>query len=418
MPQYPPAVDGLLKEPRLLPGGEPYRGRFTLPDPRWVVNRQIVYASTTLSLEVIVDAALTNLLWTDQDVQRGVKEEAPAGTQVQVPLSAGYLDPRLYVFDPNKADDIAEKLLTGRQPYLDPLQWNVRPGGFQAYWDTERHELYIYEGRIYLPDSHHRHQALIKALQTYRSAPSQDYPDFDPAWQFTVDLYFVSRDDEAEYFYEKNVLGRPPDTSKSYDLTQQDPLAVMAKRFAELTPALHSNVNRVTDRLSGSNPQVVTLSTLHAMMETLAGTKFPSERESEEFARAAADFYSRLVEVRPELGVIDLDDRRADRECSMAAQAVLMHGYAYLMREYATPPEGADVDEYRAGMLAALSALGAHQKYEHEQTGWEGDFFARENPLWKQIGVLQQTRSGRWTVSNTRQTREQAGRVLRERLNL
>jgi DNA-sulfur modification-associated len=416
MPQSPPAIDGLLDEPRRLPGGDPYRGRFSLPDPRWVVNPQVVYASATLSLEVIADAALSNLLWTDQDVQRGIKEEAPSGMPVQLPLSAGYLDQRFYVFDPSKADNMAEKLLSGRQPYLDPLQWNLRPGAFQAYWDEAQRELYIYEGRIYLPDSHHRHQALVKALQIFRGAEN-DYPNFDPTWQFTVDLYFVSRDGEKEYFFEKNVLGRAPDTSKSYDLTQQDPLAVMAKRFAELTPVLQGNVNRVTDRLSASNPQVVTLSTLHAMMETLAGTKEPTDRQLERLAETAAELYTHLAEVRPELGKVDLDARREYREKSMAAQAVLMHGFAHLMRAFSKPPEGTDEVKYRDSFLKALGALAAEEIYK-DQDGWEGDFFDRENPLWQRIGVLQRTSTGRLTVSNTRQTREQAGRVLLERLAL
>jgi DNA-sulfur modification-associated len=416
MPQSPPAIDGLLDEPRRLPGGDPYRGRFSLPDPRWVVNPQVVYASATLSLEVIADAALSNMLWTDQDVQRGIKEEAPRDMPVQLPLSAGYLDRRFYVFDPNKADSMAEKLLSGHQPYLDPLQWNFRPGAFQAYWDREQRELYIYEGRIYLPDSHHRHQALIKALQIFRGAES-DYPNFDPTWQFTVDLYFVSREGEAEYFFEKNVLGRPPDTSKSYDLTQQDPLAVMAKRFVELTPVLQGNVNRVTDRLSASNPQVVTLSTLHAMMETLAGTKEPTDPQVELLAGMAAELYTHLAKVRPELGKVDLDARREYREKSMAAQAVLMHGFAHLMKAYTEAPEGGDEAEYRKNFIKALGGLSSRQTYT-DQGGWKGDLFDRENPLWQRIGVLQLTGSGRLTVSNTRQTREQTGRVLLERLDL
>ena len=80
----------------------------------------------------------------------------------------------------------------------------------------------------------------------------------------------MSQDDEGEYFYEKNQLGKTADKSKAYDLTTQDNIALAARRAIELCPHLTGNVNRVTDRLSARNRQVMTVSTFVAIIRAVA----------------------------------------------------------------------------------------------------------------------------------------------------
>jgi hypothetical protein len=96
----------------------------------------------------------------------------------------------------------------------------------------------------------------------------QDYPRFSDGIQFKVELYFLSRQEEGNYFFDKNQRPKPTAKSKAYDLTTQDDLSILAKSVIEKSRYLRENVNRVTDRLTSRNPQVMTLSTLREMMRT------------------------------------------------------------------------------------------------------------------------------------------------------
>ena len=407
------AIDGVRTTGRAAADGSLDPGVLTLPEVRWAANGPDVVGTCVLTVAQIEAASETRVLWTDQNVQRGVRPELDPPPPALVPLADGYPDPTKYVFDSANADDIAEKLLEGARVRLNPLVWNLRPGTFEIFFDTSTSRLHVYRGRIFLPDSHHRHQAILRAVAATRDAPD-DYPDFGPGSQFTVEIYFMSIADEAEYFFEKNQLGRRADRSRAYELTSQDTLALTAKRFVDLTPSLQGNVNRVTDRLTSKNAQIVTLSTLRTMVETyFSRSDAPTPAEAEEAATRMSQFYELLVQVRPELGVLTLAERVAVRQQSLVDQAVMMHGYAALMRAYASEfaHEGRVAAARWERRLRRLSASDAYRVGR-----WSGDFFSRENPMWARVGVLQQTKSGRLAVSNTRQTREVVAQALLGRL--
>lgn len=421
MPSPPEVFDlvpDLLPKPLARRGGGIYRGRYSVRNPQWVLNPDDLHATAAVTVRDLVDAAENRLIWTDQVVQRGIRPGREEAAEVELSLGDGYPDPATYVFYPEKADDIAEKLLSGQSSLkLSPLVWNLRPGRFQAAVDQEADpdQLYLYRGRIYLPDGHHRHQAILKAYRTWEEAPG-DYPNFDAERLFTLDIYFMSRRDEAEYFFQKNWLPQQVERSKSFDLTEQDALAVLAKRVIEHAPNLQGNVNRVTDRLAASNPQVVTLSTLREAMRTAVGTDALTEQEIADRAVALARFWELLAEVRPELGKLAVDQRREVRRGSMAGQAVMMHGYAELMRRFLADSDAVGLDDAIAKWRELLARLRADDEYTHD--GWTGDFLSRANPIWRERGVLQTTKSGAQTVSNVRQTREQVAEALVARLGL
>ena len=92
-------------------------------------------------------------------------------------------------------------------------------------------------------------------------------------------------------------------------MTSQDAFALTAKWFAGLTSSFQGNVNRVTDRLTGKNPKVVTLSTLRTMAETVLEGEDPSPTAVERAAAAMSEFYEMLVSVRPELGQLNHEER-------------------------------------------------------------------------------------------------------------
>lgn len=408
------AIDGFVEEP-IVEGGLLYPGRLALPDVQWREVGNDAMATATVSLRVLRDATESRLLWTDQEKQRGIRPEVKAPS-IDLAVAEGYPDPKLYIFHADRADDLVEKLLAGEKLFLDPLIWNVRPGTFEAHYDRDTRQLFFYEARIYLPDSHHRHQALLKSYRLWSETPDE-YPAFQSDRQLQVEVYFLDRDDEGEFFYQKNELTKDTAKSKAIDIVQSDSLASLTRMIVERTPALRGNVNRVTDRLSTGNAQVITLSTLRQMVQMYVGDSRVADREMEELADTFAEFYGLLADVRPELAKLDVVDRRTVRSESLVDSAVMMYGYVGLLTEFKSELDGERADRWRTRLQALRAESGYIYPPESEEGApWEGDFFSKANPLWRAVGVLQPTKSGGIAVSNTRQTRDVCVRALRDRV--
>jgi DNA-sulfur modification-associated len=404
-------VPGFLREPRRTSTGGIYQGRFTLSAVQWTGTGRDIFATATVTLEQVADAAESRLLWTDQSVQRGIKPTAPPGIARELAVSEGYPDSRYYIFDEANADDMTGKLLRGERLFLNPLVWNLRPRHFEAYWNNDTEELYIYSGKVYLPDSHHRHQAILKAARAYLDN-LRAYENFSLARQFKIELYFLDREDEGNYFFDKNQRPKPTALSKAYDLTTEDDLSVLAKRVLEHSPRLDAGVNRATDRLSKKAPQFVTLSTLRELMHTFAGSNEVEDAELEGLAITAAEFLDLLADVRPELNV---ETPWAVRDETLASAAVMMHGYAALMQDYSYDLARLGHSKARDRWIALLSKLNPQHVYE--QDGFSGDYLSKYNPLWQELGITRPiSESNRLTVSNTGGARARAGRALRRYL--
>jgi hypothetical protein len=406
-------VAGLLADPKTDARGRVYRGRFTCPDVQWTQSSNDVLATFTITADELADAAENRLLWTDQDVQRGIKPGVDPVPPRELCLADGYPTDD-YIFDSKNADNIVEKLLNGEQLFLNPLVWNLRPDTFEAYWSEDEKALFLYSGRFYLPDSHHRHQAIIKAVHLWREA-RREYPSFSGSEEFKIELYFLNREDEGNYFFDKNQLPKSVAKSKAYDLTTVDDLSLLAKRLIENSASLVGNVNRVTDKLTNRNPQVVTLSTLREMMRTFAAGDQLEESELQGMANVASQFYDMLADVRPELGLKQSSERKHIREELIVDSATMMHGYAALMKDF-------NEDLSRLGTTRApsvwrkkLEKLSRAQRYGFE--GWSGDIFEKRNPLWREVGIVKPGRDGiRLTVLNTGAARAECGRILRQLL--
>jgi hypothetical protein len=364
----------------------------------------------TVTARELLQVAESNLLWTDQGVQRGVKPEK-AGAPTEISLADGYPDEDYYIFVTENADDIAEKLLYGKRLFLSPLIWNLRPGKFEAYLDERSSDLHIYSGRIYLPDSHHRHQAILKAARIYRESPAE-YPAFSLDKQFKVELYFLSREDEGNYFFDKNQRTRQTARSKAYDLTTEDALSLLAKSVVRQSRSLSGNVNRVTDRLTASNAQVITLSTLREMMRSVVKDGVIDEQEIEGTASIVARFYDMLAEVRPELGIQAVQERRRIREDLLVDSAVMMHGYARLVADYIDDISRLGTAKAHQKWQAGLSRLASNVTYSGD--GFTGDLFSKSNPIWSRLGILKPNARGTGVSQvNNGATRSTSARVLR-----
>ncbi len=405
-------IKGLLTEPIRVANEVIYKGLFTCQDAQWTGEGSDSVVTFTITAQEVADAARANLIWTDQNVQRGVKPGIPGDhdRDRELSLSRGYPDTDFYIFDVDKADDITTKLLNGEQVFLGPLIWNLRPKDFSAFWNKDEKELYIYDGKVYLPDSHHRQQAIIKAVRVWHEAPSS-YPRFSPFKQFKVELYFLSREDEGNYFFDKNQLPKPTARSKAYDLTTQDDLSLLAKEVIEKSSNLRDNVNRVTDRLTSGNAQVVTLSTLREMMKTFAPSDSLDQAEMEGLSIVAAKFYDLLTEVRPELGHVASARRRVIRSELVVDAAVIMQGYAALMKDFneTIPRIGINraINEWRN----KLRRLSSDVVYTFGD--WQGELFKKDNPLWQSVGIVKPGKDRRRLgVTNTGGGRSAAAEIL------
>ncbi len=375
-----PQIQGFLSKHKTSASGGVYTGRFTCPDVQWTADGTEALATFTITAEELADAADSHLIWTDQDVQRGIRPGLRIPPRREISVGDGYPDPALYIFDAPNADDMVDKLLAGGRLFLGPLVWNLRPGKFQAYWDVKASDLYVYGGKVYLPDSHHRQQAIVKAVRTWRDAPAS-FPKFSGSKQFKVELYFLSREDEGNYFFDKNQRPKPTAMSKAYDLTTLDDLSLLAKQVISKSMALSDNVNRVTDRLTAKNPQVITLSTLREMMKALANADYIDPVEMEGLSTVAATFYDLLAGVRPELGRLDTAERRQVRSVLLVDAAVMMHGYAGLMHQFNDSMARVGLSGAKVEWKQRIERLSAAHRYRFG--GWSGDFFEKRNPVWQ-----------------------------------
>jgi hypothetical protein len=407
-------IKGMLTRPKMAAGGRPYQGRLTVHDVRWSGEGPEAIATFAMTGEQLADAAESYLLWTDQEVQRGWRPEITPRPARELPLAQGYPDPKVYIFDASNADEIAEKLLCGEKLFLGPLIWNLRPGEFEGYFDEKSSSLHLYSGKLYLPDSHHRQQAILKAVRTFKEEQAA-YPNFLLSKEFNIELYFLSKDDEGNYFYDKNQRPKPTAKSKAYDLTTLDDRSILAKKVIEKSAALANNVNRVTDRLTARNPQVVTLSTLREMLRDLPSEAEVDKAEVEGLAIVAASFFDLLAQVRPELGLVPVDERRKIREKLIVDAAVMMHGYASLMKSFNESVSELSLRGATVKWQRDLQRLSCNHRYRFGK--WSGDLFEKRNPLWSQIGVVKPGKTGqKLTVINTGGARSECGRVLRQLL--
>ena len=196
-----------------------------------------------------------------------------------------------------------------------------------------------------------------------------------------------------------------------------DDLSILAKKVIDKSVSLTDNVNRVTDRLTSKNPQVITLSTLREMMKSLAPEDSLDEVEIEGLATVAATFYDLLADVRPELGRLDPAVRRTVRDELIVDAAVMMHGYASLMRDFNDAIGEKGVRAVTKDWQQKLERISKQQTYFFGK--WRGDLFEKRNPLWLKVGVVKPGKDRkRLTVLNTGAARSECGRVLRQLLSM
>ena len=156
--------------------------------------------------------------------------------QIHEIVQRGRNDYGFVLQDKAKIDDICRTLLKtdkeSNKVYLGSLVWNIRKKDTNTIKRIKiseddglppEYELRINVDKIYLTDSAHRHFGIVEAYKEYKKEPSK-YPDFDEDFEFTVEIYNLTPDDEQSMFNELNDKQKRISSTKRKQLDNSTPL--------------------------------------------------------------------------------------------------------------------------------------------------------------------------------------------------
>jgi hypothetical protein len=314
------------------------------------------------------------------------------------------------ILDEDKVERWAEQLVNG-QAYLGQLSWNFRKDETTLEYDEEKRSLKIGAGAATIPDSGHRHMALLKAAESASRGSS-----FNLDRRVSVRIYNVPASEENRIFYAMNQEGKKADPTRSKWLHRLGATKI-AGALAEQCPSLRDNVDTIRDRLSKKNPRLCAFNTLSGAFETYWADCNPEEegvfKTSVDFL---VEFWNKLASCRPELGKLDITRRKRVRETLLVDSALAISAYVAIARKMFDQKTDLSV----LTKLAEPVTIPVKNAVDGEQR--EVDLFSRENPIWERIGVLVPStkRSGEkvFTLRNARETRHAMLKTLEVVLGL
>lgn len=308
------------------------------------------------------------------------------------------------VLDMDKIERWAEQLIKG-EGYLGQLSWNFRQEEARLEYDEASRTLTIGAGAATIPDSYHRHQAILKAFDSAARGSG-----FDVERKFSVKIYHVPVMEENRIFYAMNQEGKKADPTRSKWL-QRMGVVKLAGALVERSPHLRDNVDTVRDRLSKRNPRLCAFNTLsNALEEHWADFNVEDTTALGSEVEYLVGFWNKLVTVRPELAKLDITRRKKVREELLVDSALAIHAYVALARKMREQDLG----------LVTLDKLAHKVSIKDKDKERQIDYFSRENPLWEQIGVLVPGTKAKKTggkvlnLRNARQTRQAMFAALAE----
>lgn len=330
--------------------------------------------------DVVLDAQSIHRMWTngllriDDDLQRGVN--STTGKQV---------------FKKEKVDRWTEQLLKDEHVF-GQLTWNYRPEETDVEYDPETRTLKIGSGAATLPDSAHRHRAIVQAVDSVSRGSS-----FDPTMRFSVRIWRVPSDAEAKIFYGMNQEGDKADATRSKFLMQRNVGQRIARDLVRRNRFLgEHNVETVTNSLAAKNPRLMAFNTLAVACEQ----SFADIAESEiaGLVDFLDEFWTALVGVRSELDVLPAHERQNVRKTLLSGTALAMHGYIGLakhMRQEGVP-------------FSALDALAPEADGE--------DFLRMDDAKWQSLGLVTPSTSKTGKTNLGTRNAIQTRRVMAETL--
>ncbi len=312
------------------------------------------------------------------------------------------------ILDDEKVDRWAEQLVKG-EAYLGQLSWNFRKDETLLEYDEEKRSLKIGAGAATIPDSGHRHMALLKAAESTGKGSS-----FNLDRKVSVRIYNAPAGEENRIFYAMNQEGKKADPTRSKWLHRLG-AAKIAGALAEQCPSLRDNVDTIRDRLSKKNPRLCAFNTLSGAFEAYWGDCNPEdEAPFKADVEYSVQFWNKLAEARPELGKLDIGRRKRVRETLLVDSALAIWAYVAIARKMRDRRTDLDVLKKLGERVAINDQSGEGQR--------DVDLFSRENPVWEQIGVLvpstKKTGEKVFTLRNARQTRDAMLKTLDAVLDL
>lgn len=332
---------------------------------------------TTVSVGRLGDLLEQGLIWVDYDYQRGIKITWDR---------EGKEKRREPNVDWGRVDEITQALLNGTL-FGGSLTWNLRESEVKFEYNETREELKILGGRPTIPDSNHRHQAILKACKLVEVTGMS----FDLNYEFPLLVEVLPLDGEhgeRSLFKEYNQLGRPANPTRSKWIDQADLHNKLTSRVMEGS-GLRGHVEVVRNTISTNSPMVVTFNTLAKGVSEA----FPDldENNFEPCQKFLCEFVDYLATVRPETGYLPLSQRKGVRASSIGDSGLVFGAYFRLAGNLFVAKD----------WKSCLDRLGN----QYCGTAWQGDLMSRLNPLWFDTVLTLNPKTGTRQITNRTDTR-------------
>lgn len=188
-------------------------------------------------------------------------------------------------------------------------------------------QIFIY-GDLVLSDSRQRVYTLVKCENgkqngngyQSRNVSVRIYPNTTP-------------DSRRSLFYDYNQEGTKADESRSKWLSPKGYPQRVARALVEGNKHLtHANVNTVRNRVTSKDHRLAGFNTFTQAVEAAWDRVLMTEADVDKVSKYLIEFWDRLVEVRPELGIKSLPERIKVRNESLVGNAVTIYGYMAIAR--------------------------------------------------------------------------------------
>ncbi len=233
-------------------------------------------------------------------------------------------------------------------------------------WDTDKGTLRVY-GSSVIPDGRQRFYTVTDAEQKFEDGLTETY---DPDRKVSVRIYVDLDSDERRELFNQMNGGRGGDHADQGRVEWLSPRgsAVIAKRLVSASPHLGTeNVNVVKNKITKKDHRLAGFNTFVNAVGNAWNKPLPT-KEEKKIGDFLIDYWSKLVEVLPQLEVLPLGDRLKVREETLIGNPLSIYGFmAVARRIYDMDPENPPIE-----------------RLEEIDPEW----FDIEESHWKDIGVL------------------------------
>jgi len=287
---------------------------------------------------------------------------------------------------------------------LGNLSWNIDPDHHEIAWDEDAGELSVKGAngapvKIKTPDSATRHRSIMDAWNAPLRTINPDRRVSVRIWMVPENPNPTAPDDLSEplVFDAYNQDGKPVNETVARLNYQRDDLERLVKEFVLGNSNLGlDNVENIQNSVARESKKVAAYNTFVTAFKDgyTSDVSTPSGYADE--LRWINEYWNQLVTAVPEVGVLSLAQRKAARQDSVVASAVLIHAYVRLADYMRT-------NGIHVSTLSKLSGLKVTLQDDSKRTkidpvsgqivplrtkGEVVDFFSFDNPIWVNTGVV------------------------------